>query len=260
MEELKLGALAPVHDCRTLQIAEVLKLDLPPIPEFFTADELVGNAIPNPMYANDKIGDCVIASQAHWMRRSNYPDHGELLPITESEVKREYYFQCGWTGMCFDSVSKYAGRGLVMLPSLKKLRTDGWVAGKAIRRIHAFGSVNWNDYQLLKACMYLFLGCYTAVGLPKSASKQRGDKKIWSISDTDNAVASWGYHCMDLNGIVKDGNTPLLEWITWGSKQYSTVEWGLKYLVEAYALVDDKENPNSPVDMERLEAYLESVK
>lgn len=254
---LKLGATVPRFDCRTLSISDVLKPELPPIPDQFTVDYLIGQVIPTPMYANDQIGDCVIAGQAHWMRRANYPDMGELLPITEAEVKREYYLQCGWSGLCFEPTGKYDDRGLVMLDSIKKLRNTGWRAGKAIHCIEAFGLVNWHDYNLLKACIYLFSGCYTAAGLPLSAQAEFNQGKTWSI--LIDPVASWGYHCMDLNGVVLDGGVPLLEWITWGKRQYSTVEWGLKYLTEAYALVDRKDNPDSPVDTKKLEAYLASL-
>jgi len=252
----KLGTSRPLIDCRTLKIADVLK-ELPAIPDYFTVDEIVGHDIPNPVYANDVIGDCVIAGQAHWMRRANYPDLGELLAVTEAEVKREYYLQCGWSGFCWDDVTKYAESGLVMLTSIKKLRNTGWTAGKALHKIDAFGSVNWQDYTHLKACIYLFNGAYTAVGLPAPASAEFQAGKTWS--DLTGAVADWGYHCMDLNGIVRDGNTPLLEFITWGKKQYATVAWAQRYMTEVYALVDHKDNPASPVDTTKLQTYLASL-
>lgn len=255
---LKLGARKPFYDSRTLMIADVLKPELPVVPEYFTVDELLGKDISVPMYGNDKIGDCVIAGQAHWMRRSNYPDLGELLAITEAEVKREYYKQCGWSGWCWDPTGPYDDDGLVMLTSIKKFRTTGWRSGKAIHKIQAFGYVNWLDYALLKACIYLFSGCYTAVGLPESAAVELDAGKTWS--DVSGPVAGWGYHCMVLNGVVQDGNSSLLEWLTWGKRQYSTVEWAVRYLSEAYALVDDPDNPQSGVDTDKLEAYLESIK
>lgn len=257
MSALKLGAKLK-SDVRTLLIADVLKPELPAIPDYFIVDDLLGVNIDNPPYGNDVISNCVIAGQAHWMRRANYPDVGQVLAITTAEVKREYYLQCGWSGWCWDPTGQYDDDGLVVLDSLKKFRNTGWRSGKAIHKIKAFGMVNWLDYSLLKACIYLFSGCYAAVGLPNSAAVEFDQGMTWR--ELSNPVAGWGYHCMVLNGVVKDGSTPLLEWLTWGKRQYSTLEWGLRYLSEAYALVDDPDNPQSGIDTDKLEAYLESIK
>lgn len=227
---MMLGKLPARIDERTLKLSNILK-EFPPVPEIYDIDNALGMNIPNPMFANDRYGDCVIAGRAHQTLRFEAIEQKKILPITDQDVTAEYFIQSGG-----------ADNGLFLLESLKDWRNDGWpVTSKITTRkilclpvktkvekqtytIYAFGAVDWKNRDIVKACIYLLGGLYTGILLPMSAQNQ----DTWDVDNgPDGMPGSWGGHCVYIKSYDSEG----LTCITWGAKKKMT--WGFleKYCV-----------------------------
>lgn len=254
--ELKLGKLDYKHDPRTLRLNEVLQDKLPVIPDTFDVDDICGlGKIDNPMFANDRYGNCVLAGRAHMTRRLEAIEQKRVVEIDTADVLTEYWKEQGWKGMW----CKKPDRGLVMLDSLNAWR-KGWDTVSGNYPIHAFALVNWRDFEMVKATMYLLGGAYTGVLLPLSAKEQFENGMIWTVTDKDYAPGSWGGHCMYLKGIVGFGGEYLYVFVTWGKEQLATRTFMETYCDELWGIVDKPNGKGSIIDIKRLEAYLETVK
>lgn len=263
----KLGVIGPKYDKRTLKLMTVLK-ELPEIPPSFDVDSQYGK-IPTPMFANDRLGDCVIAARAHQTLRFESYEQKKLLSISDKNVIDEYFSESGGV----DS-------GLYILDSLKCWRTNGWRIGglsqiiktKGCWRkffppppplsntysIYAFGAVEPKHHDDVKAVTYLLNGIYVGVALPNTAKSQL----VWSVegdpdNDENSKRGSWGNHCIYICNYDIEG----LTCVTWGAKKRMTWQWFDIYCFDAFGIVDNKNafTPDSPVDAIKLEAYLREV-
>ncbi len=244
---LKLGKLDPVFDRRTLQLKTVLR-ELPPIPEVHDEDKFLNLNIPYPMFANDKWGDCVIAARAHQTLRFEGFEQKQVLSITDDEVLREYWREGG--ANCWN---KHPDRGLVMLYSLKFWRM-GWRASGRTYKIYAFGQIDHNDYNDIKASIYLLGGASGGIAVSESAVSQFEQGEIWDVVTTDYDRILGG-HCIYLVGYNEVGPVCM----TWAKKQQMTWNFWNKYADECYGIVDDKDKKESIVDVEKLDAYLKEI-
>ena len=259
--DMKLGKREAVYDKRTLRMETVFR-KLPPPPASWDVDRALGLAIPTPMYANDKYGDCVIAGRAHQTLRFEGLEQNRVLPITDKDVVDEYFIQSGGKDT-----------GLYLLESLKDWRHDGWpvtteiktsrkilclpLATKKIQKtytIYAFGSIEPVNHSSVKSCIHLLSGLYTGILLPNSARGQ----KVWDADENaEGKPGSWGGHCVYIVAYDSD----YLTCVTWGDKQKMTWAFLDKYCDEAFGVVDNKNRwqENSPIDVELLESYLKSL-
>lgn len=242
----KLGKKPAKIDRRTIPFKCCLKI-LPPIPEVFDLE--AGKNIPSPMFANDKYGDCVIAGRAHHTLRFEHIEQKKILNITDDEILNQYWKE--GKRFCFD---KKPDRGLVMLDSLKWWRNKGWTADGQWYNIWAFAKLNKFDRYEVRAAIYLLNGIYIGLMLPNSARNQ----DIWSIVSSDNIPGSWGGHCVYIPPIW---TSHLLTCITWGDEKSMTWDFFKTYCDEAYAIVDNKNHflPDSPIDVELLQSYLDEL-
>jgi hypothetical protein len=239
--DLKLGKKAARVDPRTIKMASLWKRT-PPVPNRFDWDEAHSNlTIPTPMFANDELGCCVISGRAHQTLRFEALEQRTVIPITDNDVKAEYFKESGGQ----DS-------GLVILDSLKSWRSEGWKVGDATYTIHAFASVDWRSPQSVKIAAYYLTGCYSGVMLPESAKDEFSSGKVWS--DLSCEPGGWGGHMMYICGYDPEG----VMFVTWGKKQRATWEWVRKYCDEMYGIVDsrDKWVNSSLLDEEMLEWLL----
>lgn len=255
MFQYKLGKNPAVYDKRTLRLKTVFK-QLPPLPDTWDVDKALGLAIPTPMFANDKYGDCVIAARAHQTYRFEGVEQNRVLPITEKDVTNEYFKLTGGPDT-----------GLYLLDALKDWRGNGWpvtteiktsrkilclpIATKAVQKtycIYAFGVVEPRVHADVKACIYLLSGAYIGLSLPVSAQGQ----SLWDVVDNDGGL--WGGHCVYVKGYDEYG----LICITWGKPLKMTWAFLDKYCDEAFGVVDNRDNwiTDSPVNVELLDSYL----
>ena len=254
----QLGKLPARQDARTLKLADVLQIALPPVPDSFDND--AGRNIPNPMFGNDVWGDCVIAGRAHMTRRFESVEQGACIPISDSEVLHEYWREQGAAPSSRKRFCKTVedwpsqpNNGLVMLDSLKAWRA-GWPACGENYSIYAFAGVDWHNRDQVRAAIFLLGGLYVGIALPISAQNQ----EVWDADDSPNgAPSSWGGHCVYIPAYSPDG----LECVTWGARKKMTWAFWDKYIEECYAVVDNRDSwlSNSPVDIEKLDAYLAAL-
>ncbi len=243
----KLGKLPAVFDRRTLNLKMVLK-ELPPIPTSYNRDSIFPFEIPTPMFANDKWGDCVIAARAHQTLRFEGYEQSKVIPISDDDVLKEYWKEGG--ANCWN---KKPDRGLVLLWSLRSWRL-GWKAGGRKYKIYAFGELLVNDYEHIRASIYLLGGANAGLVLPESAIAQFENGKPWDIV-TQEYDRLLGGHAIYLVGYNELG--PIC--MTWAKRQQMTWSFWSKYADECYGIVDDRNTTQSIVDVEKLDAYLQEI-
>ena len=251
MAELMFGKLPPKLDKRTIRFKDILKVKkLPAIPEEYDIDRMLDVSDPN-MYLNDELGDCVIAARAHMTLRFEKFEQAELIPISDDEVKTEYFKETGGP----DS-------GLVMLDSLNHWRKDGWTAGGKTYNIHAYASVDWKNHDQVKQGIFLLSGVYFGMQVPQSAVDQFKAGKIWEVVANDGGIQ--GGHAVYTMAYVKilayNQVGPVIE--TWGKRVQATWEFWDRYVDECYVIVDNRDSwagPDDPVDIEKLDAILAEI-
>ena len=82
----KLGKAPAKIDSRTFLFASMLR-ELPPTPTEYGWDKAHPEfSLPTPMFANDSVGDCVIAGRAHQTLRFEAFEQGKVITIKDKDV------------------------------------------------------------------------------------------------------------------------------------------------------------------------------
>ena len=218
----KLGKAAAVRDKSTVAFASVLRAAAP-VPKQYDFDT-THPGIPTPMFANDTLGDCVIAGRAHQTLRFEDIEQGSILMIKDADVTKEYFKETGGP----DS-------GLVVLDSLKLWQSKGWKVGAKTYKIRAFSTVDFKNHQQVKQAIFSDVGIGLGVQLPLAAQAQIQSGQPWAVTTGPKAKpGSWGGHYIFVPGYTELG--PVC--VTWGRKQQMTWAWLNKYCDEAYAIFD----------------------
>lgn len=264
--ELKLGKLPPVIDHRTIPLRAVLRAELlPELPAVYDIDEVLGGIDDNFVFNNSKYGDCVIAARAHQTLRFEKYEQGIQIPISDDEVVGEYFEQTG-------------GRdtGLILLTSIKDWRNDGWEVGGKNYTIYAFASVDWPDHEEVKHCIHLLGGVNFGMRVYQTDMDQFHAGEGWHLTDDNGAFKGRHgvYACQyrDINNGIESVKYPDSSkvvsysqdgvWaMTWGRKQFMTWDFWDARVDEAYGIVDNKNKwqPDSALDVEKLDAYLQEI-
>jgi hypothetical protein len=248
---LKTGKTPPKRDKRNIKLATVLKKP-PAVPAQWDFDlDLAKSPIPTPVFANDWLGDCVIAGRAHMTIRFEYFEQsGKVLAITDKQVINEYKREGG---------SMVEGQqGLNMLDSLNSWRKEGWKAASKKYTIYAFTELDRGGVNDVKVAVRYLNGAYSGFALPNCWQDQFQRGQRWDvIPGPDGKSNPHNGHCVYICGYTKDG--PVC--ITWGKKQPMTWKFFLTCCDEAYAVVDNR-NPfmkTSPVDVNALNVILNNI-
>ena len=243
--ELRLGKRPAVHDPkgRTLKLASILK-ELPPIPPKWDYDDSC--KIPTPMFLNDQYGDCVMAGRGHQTLRFENTEQCRIIPISDNEIKTEYFKETGGED-----------QGLVVLDSLKLWKNEGWIAAGQKLTIDAFARIDPKNHQEVRAAIYLLTGVGIGVELPRSAQDQFEQGVPWTVPGFWNWSGKriLGGHYIYLCGYNDQGVIA----VTWGAKTLITWPFIDKYADEMFAMVDNRNKPDSPIDVQKLESYLNEV-
>lgn len=211
-EGLPLGRVEARHDPRTLRLAKYLDdSSLPAIPEGWDYT----SGVPSwPMYGNDRLGDCTIASAAHlvqaWTAAAGAPATPEEAAVLEAYI----------TGTGTEDVGRFE------VDVLNYWRKQG-IAG---HKIEAYAYVDPKNLAHVRAAIYLFGGLYAGIDLPKSAQGQ----PVWDVAGDgatgDSSPGSWGGHAVPYLGYGPDG----LVTVTWGARLVLTDAFHLAYCDELY--------------------------
>jgi hypothetical protein len=215
-----LGKLPVKHDDRTLLFASYAKAtQLPTGNTDVVAPEI-------PMYANDRVGDCGVAGQAHMVTSWIWKDEKRVVLPTEAEVLLTYKQISGWNGVVNDP----SDTGVVLLDALNNWRRNG-IYGQ--HKIGAYVKVNPRNAVDMRAAAYLFGGLYLGFNLPAYVAPLnrwalRDDPKDWR-----SEPGSWGGHCVNLaRWTSRDKRVA-----TWGGLLGVTYEFIQRYCDEAYAVL-----------------------
>ena len=261
---MRLGKREYRPDERTVKLAAFLD-PVEPVPAVFDHDK-GRSPFPISSWGNDQYGNCVIAGRCnHTLRierieRRNTPNISP--PDVVEEYKRESMRQ-------FGQAPQTAGdpydQGLYVLEALKDWRGDGWPVlptrrSKKARQqtIAAFGELNRNDREQLRAGIFTLHGVQMGLSLPRSASTQLRNKQAWDSVPTDaweNQPGSWGGHLVYCKRYDEGG----IYCLTWGKEQYMTNAFVERYCDEAWAVVDNIERADRALDVEALIKYLRDI-
>jgi hypothetical protein len=205
--------------------------------------------VPDYMDLNDRIGDCVVATQAK-MVRSWTANVGKAVTITDAMIRDEYMDGAG-----YNPDDPTTDRGWDMLSGLSYWQRIG-IGG---HKIGAYAAINPRHRYMMQAGAFLFGGIYTAFELPNSIWNQMDAGLPWDVEADDGGPA--GGHCVTIQRINHKGN-PCCR--TWGAEQEMTWPFVFKYCVEAYAAISNEYFYGgvtiAGLDITRLTADLTAVK
>jgi len=245
---MKLGKAAPIHDPRTLLLANYIKSGLPPAPVQSTYAANIGSKKWG-MMDNDKIGDCTCAAAGHLIMEWT-DDNGKTVTPSDKAIIAAYSAITG-----YNPATGANDNGAVELNVLKYWRKKG-IAG---HKIMAFAALEPKNTNHVMQGVYLFGGCYIGVSLPVSAQTQA----VWSVppggATGDGLPGSWGGHAVPVVGYDSDG----LIVITWGATKRMTWSFWNTYCDEAYVIISPDFVGNKPAkngfDLAALQQDLKQI-
>jgi hypothetical protein len=241
----KLGKKPAERDRRNLMLKAILRapVKVPDEYDFDTAHK----GVPTPVFANDRLGDCVIAGRAHQTLRFELVEQHTIIKIADGEVTREYFLESGGKDT-----------GLIVLESLKRWRKRGWIAGGERYFITAFAEIDRRAPSEVKRTVFTDLGVGLGLSLPRTAEPEFEAGKPWkTTTGPGSSPGSWGGHYVYVTGYTTLGPTC----VTWGRKQQMSWQFFGKYCDEAYAVIDalDTAKKRRALDSTKLEAFLNGL-
>jgi hypothetical protein len=233
----KLGKHPAKRDKRNLLLADIIR-DIK-VPDHFSIDERYPGIKPQ-MWANDEIGDCVLAECANHYQHFKLVETGKIPRVTVDEVVKEYYIETGGV----DS-------GLVLLDNIKHWRTLGMLLAGRLTYIDGFAQVTPTNKLQVQQTIFTKVGLKVGILLPLSAQAEFNAGRPWSKTAGSGTVkGSWGGHCVFVSGYDRNY---VYCW-TWGRIQAMTWAWFFKYCDEAYALFDNIDDSRSLTALIRVKA------
>jgi hypothetical protein len=256
LSQYKLGAIKPLPDKRNLPFASLVPAKLPkfsPIYNGAILNPLMGFFPPRNTWGNELYGNCVVASSANYTIHAEYAEQQRILKeITRQQVIDQYLLETNGQDV-----------GLVPSDHFSTWQKTGLNLGGKIYKIDGYAFLEVKDFEQLKAACNWVYGVQICAALPKSAQTQKTKRGYeWKLADgTDSAPASWGYHEMYCPGYI---DTPSGQWLlfwTWGRLIKASWEWCLRYVMQAVAILDQKDvGIDSKVDFKALQSYLNRLK
>lgn len=209
-----LGKQAPLHDERTLKMANYLDVEVPTPPEVKPPEGVTWG-----MYLNDVKGDCTCAAVGHIIMSWRIQEGNTTPPPTDSDVLSLYNY-----------VNGGQDEGSTCLFVLNTWRKWGIASDK----LGAYVSIDPHNLNHIKLAVWMFGAVYVGIALPKTARTT----ETWDVPSSgpvgDAAVGSWGGHAVNIVGYTEVG--PIV--VTWGRLQQMTWNFWTTYADEAYAPVD----------------------
>ena len=181
-----------------------------------------------PMYGNDTIGDCTIATTGHeiqsWTAYS-----GSEATIPEDAVIKAYSAVSG-----YDPATGENDNGANIQDVLNYWRKTG-IGGHKIAGFAELASLD--NLTLAKQCLDLFGTVYLGINVPQSAMDQTNAGEIWDDVGDDNII---GGHAIPVQLWSTDVPGEITV-ITWGQTQKMTRKFWVKYVEEAWVVFSDDE-------------------
>jgi hypothetical protein len=177
------------------------------------------------MYANDSLNDCVIAARAHHTIRLVWDRIRQLLTISDSDVKNEYYSETGGPDNGLDlktSLDLWQKPGWTIGPDPNKRQIAGHSGSYGIEN----GTLPGGDPNLvlnqgqLQDLIYSKSGAQINLILPKGVGPKNGNSFGPSHPWQDGEDSDGDLHVLLLTGYTVTGFIG----ITWAQRQEMT--WG----------------------------------
>lgn len=212
--EFKGGRLPADPSKPRLTFAGFKSTQLPPAPPSI---DLFSEVADWPMYLNNSIGDCTIATVGHMVE--SWTTYGQRITkkITDNDVLKAYEAVSG-----YDPKTKTNDNGAVVQDVLNYWRKTG-IGGT---KIVAFASVDVKNIEECKQAAAIFGGIYLGINFPASAMDQFNRGEPWDVvkgstNEGGHAIPSAWY----------DTASGLWKVITWGAVQPMTQAFWEKYCV-----------------------------
>ena len=251
MTELFLGKNAPVIDDRTITLKSIIKKGLAPPPAKFSIWS--SPLTPQPqMLGNNQYGDCVEAAITNQQIADEVAYGQTVIPVTTANVLSFYH-----------KIAGPGDPGTNYLAAMNYWRKTGLVVGQnqlckkstaQTFKIDAFASVNWQNVTLVKQAIMLLNGLQVGVQLPQSAEDQYRARQPWTIISGSPIIGGHGLFFGSW-----DDAAQMFECITWGKRQLVAYDWFAKYPDESFAVVDNKNEKSSVINVPLLENILKEV-
>jgi hypothetical protein len=187
----KLGKLPSKSDPRTLRLEKYFDPATIPVPDTFDYMQRVSEF---PMWLNDRVGDCAIASPAGLIATWTANKGAQQL-VSDTDVLRAYSAVSGYNPQTGQNEN-----GCVMLDVLKYWKNVG-IGG---HKLGAFGDVGIADMIAVKAACWLCEGLNIGLQLPAYCL----NSSLWLTPS--NVIA--GGHAIDLLGFDANGNFIGVSW------------------------------------------------
>jgi hypothetical protein len=262
---MRLGKREHVFDERTVPMGLMLRvppaISIPPTWDF----DRKRRAFPVSSWGNDQWGNCVIAGRGNHQLRMERIEHRRTIPLTVDDVVTEYKSEVlRQFGVATSSPGDAGDNGLYVLNSLGDWRNEGWnLRIRPNGKIHklsiaAYGELEPNDREMLRAASFLLAGIQMGLWLPETARRQFSQGQAWDVQPgnaPETQPGTWGGHLV----YVKRYDSGGMYCLTWGREHYMTNAFIEKYCDEAWAAVDDLQSNSKWLDVTKLKQHLIDV-
>ena len=261
---MRLGKREYHHDEKTMMLGNFMAPPVVPAKHDFDAHRA---KFPLHVWGNDAWGNCVKVGQANQLTRLERIEQRRTLKLQTDHIVKAYQEE---VARQFGTAPEFPGdendHGLVVLHNLRNWRNIGWPLDftkkpddERVYTISAFGELEPNDYEQLKAACYLLHGIHLGIWLPVAV---QGVYSKWDYKPEEDtgpawAPGSWGGHLVYAKAY--DGDE--MEILTWGQKVRVTKSFLARYCDEAWAVVDNFDNwrRSKQIDVEGMLAYLREI-
>ena len=245
----------PERVAKCMQASDILNLSmLPSRPAARDWSMRDGVGIEYPMFRNDELGTCAIASLIDKFITSAFQTGTPFLP-TDADATLGYERFGGYV-----EGDASTDNGCVMLDVIKRLAKGETLAGKTVK---VFVAVNPRNLELMAAACEFFGGLWTGWDLPTAWS----GADIWGTAPDGSTSGKWapasaGRHATH----VPLWSPQLIGMETWTQHKPATLAAVPTYCSEAYALLDsmwiEKLKAKCPagLDLQRLLDVLPMVR
>ena len=244
--ERKLGRLAPVARPQCLRLGAYLTgLRAVPLPDSVDYRPKASEALSH-MYANDRLGCCVISGKGHNVGVWSGNETGTPIIATDTEIINAYHTICG-----------PGDRGCNIASVLDYMKSKGMILGGQARKIDGYVAIDNSKIDEVKTAIIIFGAITLGVNLPNAwASSSEGG--LWDVTTTRIV----GGH--DISGVGYDKTGVIIS--TWGG--FRTITWAAfqssKWVDECYAILSPdwysvaNKSPSN-LDVDALKADLQKI-
>lgn len=172
--KVKLGAKLTPPDKRkpTVRLAQFLAspVNLPAEVDYWSNPAAI--TVMTEMYANNSLGDCVIAGKGHGIGLASAADGGPGIVFTDGDIKRTYFqFSPNDQGCNIPEVLDY-------------FRDTGWDWGGKHYQIDGYVQVNFSNRDQVKAAIYLFGPNTIGFSVPADWINGAGPNVVWTPTNS----------------------------------------------------------------------------